>query len=69
MGAGPNAKPIGGDGWTRDGRPVPASDLPTFTCQDEACSYHGRADELLEDGDDNDTLYCPACGLANWIFD
>lgn len=68
MSAGPNAKPIGKENWTDEkGNPVPPERLPSFTCE-HGCGYQGTADELL--GEENeDTLYCPVCGTAGWIWD
>ncbi len=57
MSAGPNAKPLGVEGWN-----CPVEELPQFTC---GCGAAGRADELLAE-DDNDILYCPQCETAGW---
>ena len=54
-------KPLGTKGWS-----VPVEELPYFVCQ--ACGYKGRADELLGE-DDNETLYCPRCETADWIWE
>lgn len=51
---------LGTKGWS-----VPVDKLPRFVCQ--ACKFEGRADELLAE-DDNETLYCPRCETADWIW-
>lgn len=66
MSAGPDAKPLGEKGWTDDkGKPISPEKLPSFTCD---CGYQGMASELLAE-EDNDTLYCPQCTTAAWIWD
>ncbi len=38
-----------------------------FSCQ---CGYEGTAKELLtEQDEDNETLYCPTCRCAAWVWD
>lgn len=40
----------------------------SFTCNE--CGYHGKAEELLVDpSGEDDTMWCPQCGLAAWIWD
>ncbi len=56
----PDLKAIGKKGWS-----VPVDKLPRFVCQ--ACKFKGRADELLAE-DDNETLRCPRCKTADWIW-
>lgn len=39
-----------------------------FTC--EGCGYNGKAGELLVDpSGDNDTMWCPQCTTAAWVWD
>lgn len=61
MSAGKDAIPLSEENpnWENSG-------LPDFTC--ETCGYHGKGYELLCEPDD-DTLWCPNCGLASWIWD
>lgn len=54
-------EPLGAEGWT-----CAVKDLPKFKCN--GCGYSGRADELLAE-DDNETLYCPICETADWIWE
>lgn len=53
-------KPLGTKGWN-----CPVSRLPKFKCR--ACGKTGRASELCAE-DDNETLYCPRCGTADWMW-
>ena len=70
MSAGPNAKPLGYDNFLRsDGQIISIEEAKKgawkFTCD---CGYKGEMGELLaEEGDD--TLWCPACRSAGWIWD
>lgn len=72
MSAGKNAKAVGFKGWCH---PVTGQSLsieqakeslPRYRCE---CGHTGIAGELLEDGDDNDTLYCPVCRTAAWVWE
>ena len=45
-------------------------DLPDwgFICNE--CGYRGKAAELLVDpSGEEDTMWCPQCGLAAWVWD
>jgi hypothetical protein len=40
----------------------------SFTCA--GCGYQGTAGELLTEPEgDNQTLWCPVCGGAGWVWD
>jgi hypothetical protein len=61
MSAGPKAKPLAEENkeWLK-------CDW-SFICE-YGCGYSGLAHELLAE-EDEDTLYCPQCGTAGWIWD
>lgn len=40
--------------------------LPKFRCKE--CKYIGRANNLVERGDGNETLRCPRCGSPDFIW-
>lgn len=60
MSAGKNAIPL------IEENPKWKDSLPFFTCS--GCGYQGKGHELLCE-EDSDTLYCPQCGTAGWIWD
>lgn len=67
MSASNKAKPLGKEGWlNQDGSQADPEKLPAFTCQE--CGHQGKAYDLLAEEDD-DNMYCPGCGLMNWIWD
>lgn len=44
-------------------------DPPKWQFKCHECDYQGSAAELLVDpSGENDTMWCPQCGLANWIW-
>lgn len=56
MSAGPNAKPLGKD-----------PNEPPVPVECSGCPWEGDVSELLaEPGDE--TLWCPCCGGATWVF-
>jgi len=45
------------------------TDLDTWCFKCDACGYEGKAAELLVDPDgDNDTMWCPICTTAAWVW-
>ena len=60
MSAGKNAIPL------IEENPNWKDDLPSFTCN--GCGYTGKGHELLCE-EDNETLYCPQCETAAWVWD
>ena len=59
MSAGKNAIPLSEENpeWLK-------TDIPDFKCD---CGYIGKGHELLVE-EDNDTMYCPMCTTAAWIW-
>jgi len=70
MSAGPNAKPLGADGWSNQGKPTPPWKMHKIKvrCQEPVCGWRGDVTELLAEDDDT-TLWCPRCGLAAWEYE
>lgn len=67
MSAPKDAKPLGTAGWhDKDGKPVDPKTLPKCKCQ--GCGWRGSVTELLGT-DDDETMWCPQCGTASWVYD
>jgi len=68
MSAPNNAEPLGTQGWqNKDGTPCNIKDLPKVRC--ESCRWKGTVCELLGvDPEENQTMWCPRCRTASWIY-
>jgi len=70
MSACKHAEPLGYDGWESEGKPTSKERLKEITVEC-ACGWRGDIGEILHCGgevDCTETMWCPECKTAGWIY-